>query len=173
MTHGEALAVVATLRASYPHRDLPEESVQAYATMLEDLEVSAATQAVVRLVASCKYLPTIAEIREAVAEASFACPTASEAWAEVSAAFAAVGRYRSPQWSHALIGKVVDGIGGWVALCNSDNQVADRSQFMKAYSEERRRGVVDANVKPLLEHKARGQLGGPQRVAGFLKHAGR
>lgn len=175
MTHGEAICVAATLQASYPRPVLPQATVEAYATMLEDLDVTAVTKAVARLVAACKCLPTIAEIREAVAEEDYDCPTPAEAWSEVSAAFSAVGRNRSPQWSHPLIGKVVDGVGGWTALCNSENVVADRSQFMRAYTEERKRGVVEANVAPLLEHlesKRSGQLG-PQKVAGLLKHVGR
>ena len=37
--------------------------------------------------------------------------------------------------SHPLIAKPVDQVGGWCALCDSDNLVADQAHFMRIYEE--------------------------------------
>lgn len=39
-----------------------------------------------------------------------------------------------PEWSHSLIGQAVRGIGGYAALCASENPTADRARFIEAYN---------------------------------------
>ena len=61
-------------------------------------------------------------------------PSEDEAWAEVSKSFGPYGYYRgAPDWSCELIGYAIDAVGGYIALCTSDNSVADRAHFKQAY----------------------------------------
>lgn len=103
-------------------------------------------------------------------------PTANDAWAEVTKRMnntfrvrqvgeriqvAITGMYeeapaghltrRQPtaeDWSSPLIQKTIDGIGGWTALQMSDNAIADRSQFIRAYERYTLRQMQVARLLP-------------------------
>jgi hypothetical protein len=147
----ETTAIMARLKASYPRQPISEETIRAYAEALADLDADKVAKAVACHVRTSAFFPAISEICQACAEESCAAPTAADAWDEVMRAVGSVGQYRLPTWSHPVIGKCVDGIGGWVNLCQSENCVADRSQFMRLYADERPRAVREENVRPMLE----------------------
>ena len=104
MKTSEALAL---LRATYPRQDFPDLTVAVYGRMLADLDDEAVVPAVQRLINRCTFLPSVAEIRQEVAEARLGLPSAEEAWeiarcgrlreapAEVQAAAAAAGDRKS------------------------------------------------------------------------------
>jgi Loader and inhibitor of phage G40P len=80
MTRGEAMQLVAILKAAFPRQPIEPETVKTYAAFLADLEVETATEAMKRLVASSRFFPTIAEIREEIAEQACGLPSELEAW---------------------------------------------------------------------------------------------
>ena len=70
------------------------------------------------------------------------------------------GAHRDPFWADPLVGRAVRGIGGWAQICASENQVADRSQFVALYeklaAEARREATAGSAIAELR------QVAGPQ-----------
>jgi len=71
-------------------------------------------------------------------------PDADEAWQEVQAQLAHVGRYGSPCWSHPALAEVVGALGGWRQLCASEMVETDRAHFLRLWPAARQRAVVEA-----------------------------
>jgi hypothetical protein len=93
VTREEALAIATMMIEAYP-REVKPETLKAYALHLADLDRGAAGRAVKALVATSKWLPTIAEVRACVARASLpAAPSVGEAWAEAMGLMASIGSY--------------------------------------------------------------------------------
>lgn len=114
----------------------------AYVEMLSDLppeQVAAAVR--VLCCRGGRFLPTIAEIREVIAEAESGLPAVELAWGEVMAQVRRVGRYRVPRWTSQAIADAVAALGGWQAVCDADNEGVIRGQFAKAYRATRARDV--------------------------------
>ena len=62
-----------------------------------------------------------------------------------------VGRYRTTAFSHPLITQAANQVGGWQALCESDNLVADRVHFLRFYKELVRRETAGKVSFPILQ----------------------
>lgn len=112
----------------------------AYHAILHDIPGDMLRASALHLGGESKWFPTAAELRHAVfalQERAQGIPTAQDAWAEVKRAFRrGFSIYRAPaleDWSHPLIAKALDAIGGWRTLCQSDNDAADRARFLQAY----------------------------------------
>lgn len=130
-TIADSLALIAS---AHPRADFPDETARAYALTLADLEPADVYQAVRRLIAGSKYLPTVSEIREQVAEAHAQLPTASEAWeillrGDLSAA--------PPE-----IQAAARSVGGRHAVATTTNPTAVRAQFDRDYAERRRVAIL-------------------------------
>lgn len=163
MTQTEIMKLVAMLVATYRNtmrlddRELVTMSA-VYETMLADLDAEAATCAVKRLIASSKWMPTIAEIRSAVLEITEGpVRAAGDAWGDVREAIGTVGMNRYPRFADPVVARCVDALG-WTELCLSENAVADRARFIELYaqlatSERRERvvaGIPGASAKQLI-----------------------
>ena len=137
MSPMQAAKLVAILIAAYPNsrsavRDIDATSAL-YERMLADLDVNVATAAVERILATSKFLPSIAEIREAALAVSVGGKRAGgEAWGDVIAAIGKFGQYRTPEFADALVEKTVRAFG-WREICQSENQQADRARFIELY----------------------------------------
>jgi len=101
---------------------------RAYASVLLHSGVPAPLlyAAVERCVLTCKFFPTVAEIVQAaedMAGTAGGCgaPNAEEAWAEVARAAYHLGWNRKPEWSHPDVGRAVDAMGGWLAVCECES----------------------------------------------------
>lgn len=135
----------------------------AYHVILGDLDPDRLMKAAVHLGSTQTFFPSAAELRAAyfeLAERASGVPTAQDAWAEVchrlrvrfryvegrgiqksrllrehewSDSFE-VGAPTAEDWSNPLIQKAIDAVGGWAALCRSENEVADRARFLEAYN---------------------------------------
>lgn len=149
MRPSDSLELVARLRAAHPRQQIPPETARVYAEALADLDVDVATAAVDEAIATLKFFPSVAELRELAARRRSDCPTAADAWGEVSRAFGTVGRYRTPTWSHPAIARVVDAMR-WDELCASENIEATRAHFLRLYTETAARVVREVNVRPAL-----------------------
>lgn len=126
---------MALLAAAYPHVNIPRQTQELYVKFLLDVPFDMAQKAAYRLMATCKYFPAIAELREAVAQARPAeeqLPTPGEAWAEVVRQISSVGNYGKPKFTHKVIAKTVDALG-WKELCLSMEPNIDRAHFFKIY----------------------------------------
>lgn len=119
----------------------------AYHQILGDLDADLLARVAVHLASTQTFFPAAAEIRRAcfhLAEVGLGIPTAQDAWAEVSLMMrkgfwdTKNGWYevRAPcadDWSHPVVQRAVDAVGGWMALRVSTNTVADRARFLQAY----------------------------------------
>jgi hypothetical protein len=133
----EIKKLVAVLVASFPASKVTAETVAAYERMLADLDYQVANAAVERLLATAKWLPTIAEIRESCLALTVGEKTpGGEAWGSVLAAIKGAGYYRTPgvdfQFSDELVLRCVR-LMGWRELCLSENMPADRARFIELY----------------------------------------
>lgn len=111
------------------------------------------------------FFPSPAQIRDAAAQIharSQKIPTPDDAWAEVLRA-AKNGLYNrhdgwytrraatESDWSHPLVARAIEGIGGLAHLRTSDNLTADRARFLSAYTQYRTREHADRYSLPCVE----------------------
>lgn len=137
MTPLEIRKLVTVMVAAYPTTKAQDDTVRIYERMLADLEYPVANAAVEQLLATSKWMPTVAEIRDRVMSLTAGEVRAGgEAWGSVLKAIAAMGRNRVPGVDFAFADPVVlEAVRamGWVNLCDSDNATADRARFVELY----------------------------------------
>lgn len=132
--HQQAIALIA---AAYPVPAWAVPTLRIYAQAVEDLDASALHAAVMTWLRTRNERPTIADLRKAVAsgqaesvESPYLEP--DEAWAHVVAEITRTGRNRLFPARFPLVAEVVRAMG-WVEICDSTNQVADRAHFLQLY----------------------------------------
>lgn len=140
----ETTEIVMMLVAAFPATKADERTVSVYKTMLTDLEFDAAKAAVARLLTTCRFFPTIAEIRESEAAIRLgAVRPGGDAWGDVLEAIRRVGGYNpQPEFADPLVARCVSRFG-WETLCWSRDDAADRARFIELYDREARTERVD------------------------------
>ncbi len=144
MTLKDSYAVLGILKTSYPrfYAGLSDKEIDDTAAlwgeMMSDTDIATVTTALKRLIATCKFPPTIAEVRESISAVTYeALPDAGAAWGEVNRAISNYGYYRESE-ALASMGEItreaVRGMG-WKQLCMSEikNEMADRAHFLRIY----------------------------------------
>lgn len=161
MKKSEAAEIVMMLIAAYPATKATEQTSQVYEAMLGDLDADVARAAVQRLLATSRWMPTIAEIREAcTAQTHGAARSGEQAWAELMMAkrkhgydYGAVDTHRrskDPLFGDPLIQQCLMMWGGWNAFALADEDAAARARFIALYGELAGRERQDLIVgKPL------------------------
>jgi len=142
MTLKESMALLAILREAYPRfylgmtTESARSTAELWAEMLSDIGIDVARLALKRLIATCKFPPTIAEMRESVAAVLYVpTPDSGDAWGEVLAAIREYGYYRPEEALASLrepVRLVVQRMG-WRELCISETGMADRAHFLRIY----------------------------------------
>lgn len=137
MTKLEAAKLVSVLLAAFPSPQNTTKTSEIYERMLADLDYAVANAAVERLLATRERMPSIAEIRKACLDLTMGETRAGgEAWGDVLKCISRYGVYRSPnrdfQFQDPVAARCVAALG-WEALCNSENQTADRARFIELY----------------------------------------
>jgi hypothetical protein len=153
MQNTDIFKILGILICAYPNNKVEKQTLQLYAKMLEDLDISILDQAAKICMTTVKFFPSIAEIRAAAAEVmarATGLPSAAGAWGEVQDLIRDEGWRNNyePVFSHPVIGKVVGYMGGWSILCGSENQIADRARFIQAYEIEAQRAREDVQFLP-------------------------
>lgn len=149
MTLPEARRLVAVAVAAYPSMQEKELSMTAslWQGALADLPLPKVEKALLKIVMTHKFFPTISEIREATLLLSREDhPTPEEAWAEV---MEQLDPYRAPAYSDPLVHRAVRAIG-YVNLCMSEHIGVERSHFLQIYASFLRR-AQDATVNESVE----------------------
>lgn len=85
-----------------------------------------------------------------------AVPSPEAALAEVWDQVRGVGYYGTPEWSHPALAKAVAAVGGWQAVCNSENPEAFRAHFLRLYEGFARSAQHNADLTPALREAAGG-----------------
>jgi hypothetical protein len=161
MTDLQVKKLVAVLLAAFPSSKATAETVTTYVRMLADLEYVAANAAVERLLATAKFLPTIAEIREAALTVNAGeIRPGGDAWGEVLRAIARHGRMRVPgqdfHFADPVTAQCVESLT-WRELCDSENQAADRARFVELYDKlaaQNRRSQLSESLPAMQSFRA-------------------
>ncbi len=144
MTRVEALKLVAMLVAAYPAAQVSEHTAELYAGMLLDLEFAAAQQAIARLIATEKFLPTVAEIRAMTLDVQRGPRrSALEAWGDVCEQARRKGALERPAFQDPITAECVR-LMGWQYICRSSSDAADRARFAELYDTLQDRARADA-----------------------------
>lgn len=162
MTKTESAKLVAVMLAAFPHGKSTPQTSEVYERMLADLDYPTANAAVERLLATSRFMPSIAEIREACMDLMHGDRRAGgEAWGECLKAISRWGIYRAPDKDFAfqdpIVSRCVAALG-WVNLCNSENQAADRARFIELYDKLAIGTRKDQNVNALPAAQRLGAL---------------
>lgn len=121
MTKEEWAACAAMLATFYPHSFKLEskEAVKLWFDELKDLPGERVHAAIKHMVRSQTAFPSVADIRRLAEPPKISW---GEGWAEVMKAVGEVGMYGAPTWSDPAIGRAVEALGGWEAICQTPNR---------------------------------------------------
>jgi hypothetical protein len=156
----EALRLVAWATANFPQlqeRDM-RPTAELWAKMLGDIPYQLAEKALMKVLATARYFPTVAEIREAAAELQHGRPmTADEAWGLVAEAVRRYGYYREQEALASLPPEVAVIVRrfGWQEICACEEPDVIRGQFRRAWEinsgQAREIAVLPAPIRELIE----------------------
>lgn len=158
-TENEILKALTVLASAYPRYELPDATIKIYQRLLADLDFDLLKAATLQCATTNTFFPSVAEIRAAAVELKAMAegiPSDIEAWSQVIEQIRKVGSRDVPEFSHPLVAQVVKQMG-WINLCMSENQVADRARFLEAYSQTqkstRRRAQMLPEVLDIVDRK--------------------
>lgn len=143
MTLRDTATLLQTIAAMWPTSQFrsDEMTVRVWHKMLQDMPAEVVSTAVERMASTLKFPPSIADIREAVAQATSDAQgklSAGEAWRKVIKAISNYGCYRPDEAREYLgpdIWRAVEYIGGWTDTCLSEEPETVRSaQFERRYN---------------------------------------
>ena len=140
--------VVKVLAAAFPHNKVTKETIVTYTSFLADIDPAALKRAAYWCMANCEFFPTMRALREAIQETDpNRAPTGADAWAEVTKLFHTHGSWHSVEFSHSLVLRAVDAMGGWHDLCMSEDPPGVlRGQFLKIYAQLEERHLQDGRA---------------------------
>ncbi|HMM22946.1 MAG TPA: replicative helicase loader/inhibitor [Selenomonadales bacterium] len=168
MTFEEAKKLVIMGLSAFPHmqdHDMRQTAIL-WSKLLADLDCSLAEAALVKVLMTAKFFPTVADIREAadsMKSREGQPPAPEDAWSEV---LRNLNPYKAPTWSHPLIGEAVK-VLGYRNLCESEHPGWDRKNFFDIYEALMRR-----NKEERLNQTVIGLVGGHLQVlsGGKINH---
>lgn len=152
------------LRTYYSKENLlpNSQAMELWFRQLQDIPFPVAEAALNKWVATNKWSPSIAEIRELAAEIKNGkLPDWGEAWEETCKAIKRFGFYRPKEAIESLsplTRKTVERLG-FTNLCLSENPTADRANFRQCYETVAKR-EQENNVLPLPLQETIKQLSG-------------
>lgn len=146
MTVGENLA---RLKAAFPRQDMTLATFEQYALFLRDIPDLLLDSVVDSLIATEKWLPSIAQIREAAADTALQLPTESAALTQIYAriAWTREGDDTRPD-VHPLVKKALDLVGGYPAFRTSEDPAVVRGQFGRIYRDLRAAEIRHVQTSP-------------------------
>lgn len=137
MTFDEFKVLAKGLKCAYTSPNfLPDEyAVKMWYKFLGDLPCDLATACIEKYIATNKFPPTIADIRETVADMTLNATDWSQSWKTVSKC---ISLYGLAGWSDAsaeMDDTTTEAVKrmGWRNLCMSNNQTADRANYRMVY----------------------------------------
>lgn len=160
MTKQEIGALIALTAANYPNmqeRDL-RPTANLWKEMLSDIPFDVAKAAIIKVLSTAKFWPTVAEIREAASQLTNPqILSSAEAWGLVVQANDKYGYYRSIEGMESLppmVQMAVKAMGGFREICMSENPGVTRAQFMRMYEQyaarEKEMAVLPESVRELI-----------------------
>lgn len=137
------------LMESYPNNKATEATIANYVRLLQDIPLADLQTSIDQCMATCKFLPTIAEIREQWRGLTMALSqqTASDAWGDVQREILQTGYIGTPKFDNPVTAIVVRNMG-WHNICASDKPGVDRRQFMDMYEQYMARNESFSKLLP-------------------------
>ena len=138
MTKQEFSKWVMALKTYYPREQLLPNTaaIELWYQELSDIPMNVAEMALRKWVATSKWSPTIAEIREMCVDVKRGdAPDWSDGWAQVQLAIRRFGQY-NPKEALAMLDPITrDTVKrlGFYNLCVSENPISDRKQFKDTF----------------------------------------
>lgn len=128
---------------------------RAYHEILGDLDAETLHRVAKSLTGTATFYPSAGELRRAyfdLVDSAQGIPDAYQAWAEVKALFRrGYSRMHPPNEksvTHPRVLAALEGIGGWRALCTSENDMADRARYIQAYQTYTKREQYTERMLP-------------------------
>lgn len=155
MTKQEFGLFVMALKTYFPREKLlpNEQAVELWYRQLQDLDYKIAETALNEWVATEKWSPSIADIRELAARIRFGeVPDWGDGWRNTMKAIRMYGYYRPEEAMESLDDLTRETVKrlGFQNLCLSENQEADRANFRKIYEQLADRKIRDAQISEKL-----------------------
>ncbi len=154
MTPDEIGILISMTAANFPHvqeKDLGP-TVLLWSEILSDIPFKVAKAAIIKVLATAKFWPTVAEIREAAASLTAgSAPLVADAWAMVREA---IRRDLPENRLHPAIQRAIRGFGGLDGIGYSENIEIIRSQFFKIYEpvarDEQQQAALPESVRQFI-----------------------
>jgi hypothetical protein len=156
MTLNETKSLVGVAIANFPsmqERDMGPTAML-WHQMLKDIPYEIAKKALLKVLTTAKYFPTVSEMLEAIADiVNPETNTVAEAWGEVERAIGNYGHRREAEALESMsprTAKVVKYMG-WRDICLSTELGVARGQFLKMYQQvskrERKEHILPESLK--------------------------
>jgi len=159
MTPEEVSRLLVLAVANFPNlqdKDM-EPTAMLWQKMLSDMPYQLAENALVKVLATSKFFPSVAEIREAASQLTQpAQMTAIDAWGEVLKAIRYYGFYREKEAMAFLPPEVANLVRkfGWREICTSEQPEVIRAQFRMAWETQAARqkelAVLPAEIREMI-----------------------
>jgi hypothetical protein len=162
--------ILRQLFSAYANAQVTVETIAVYDRLLADIPPADLQTVVDQAIAECKFLPTVAELRERyhALTRTLGRLTATDAWGQVKAEIRRIGSWGVPTFDDPVIAKVVRNMG-WNELCMSESpEGVDRAQFERAYNEIVNRGEAMQKLLPQARDMAERHIGSLQHISGYL-----
>lgn len=154
MTKQEFMKIVSAIQNYYPKEHLfpTKESIALWYEELNDLTYEQITTALRRHVATSKWSPTIAELREQCVEIEIPVDDWGVAWEELQRAIRNWGWSREEEAYASMSDLTRQTVRrlGYQYLCESQDQMADRANFRNIYEQLKDANKVNQQVKPTM-----------------------
>ena len=160
----DTVVILKKLSSAYPTATILDDTIQTYSELLADVDTNLLRVAAAQHMATSKYFPTIAELRngckdlamrvsgvpatlDAYDEAMSAMPDHQRLTGKVNADGIATFTMVSHKWSHPFVERAAKQLG-WPSRWPTDNRGSDYAQFREAYEGIVSRAVEDAKLLP-------------------------
>ncbi len=160
MNAQEFSTIAMAIRSAWPNANLmlDDKAKDVWYTMLADLDYNACLVAIKEHMSTCRFAPSIAELRERCSNVTCA-PVQSwgDAWEDVISAIRFCGMYREEealQRMDAITRQCVKRLG-FQNLCTSENITADRANFRMIYEQEQKAQKELRQLSPALQEQKR------------------
>ena len=166
----EIIKILCGFRQAFPNIKADSDTMLIYSYALMDMEVGLIYAAMMKILHTSTFFPSVAEIRSTAEKllnfnSKNTLPTAGEAWEEVQKQVRKVGPYSSQPWEFSCpeVEKAARQFG-LMELCRlQENEVnTARAQFMRIYDRQQEK------MKELREMKTVMQILPPERKIQFL-----
>lgn len=152
MTIQEFSQITYLLKITYPRDNFIQDdnAMMVWYDLLKDLDAAAVKSAIVEWISTQQWPPTIADIRKGVViKTQGHVPDWGDAWGSVLRAIRKYGQYETEKAMASfdeITRECVRNLGGFEALCVSENIESDRANFRMIYETKKARADRDAQV---------------------------